>query len=153
MPKIGYLIIFILILIIAFLVYFRFPRKITKSITQKISGQDFSLDIADNSYLQAKGLSGISKLAANDGMLFIFNGEAYRYFWMKDTLIPLDMIFITQSGQVTDIDTAVPEPGKSDLQLKIYQSSQPVKYVIELNANTAQKINLKIGDFININNQ
>jgi len=145
----------IIVLVVLLLIYLSTKLFINKSsplktITQKISDQNFSLEIADNAYLQAKGLSNRSQLCANCGMLFIFNGEAYRYFWMKDTLIPLDMIFITQNGQVTDINTANPQPGLSDLQLKIYQSSEPVKYVIELNAGISQKINLKVGDFIKL---
>lgn len=151
MSKFGYLIILILILIIGFLIYINFPRKVLQTITQKISDQNFSLEIADNSYLQAKGLSKRTTLCSNCGMLFIFNGENIRYFWMKDTLIPLDMIFVKADGQVTDIFTANPEIGRSDYQLKIYQSSLPTKYVIELNANTSEKINLKPGDYIKIN--
>jgi len=83
-------------------------------------------------------------------MLFIFKSENYQSFWMKDTLIPLDIIFIKESGQVTDIYTAHPEKGKSDFQLTLYKSTEPTKYVIELNANTASKLNLKIGDYIKI---
>ena len=150
MSKTGYIIIIFLILTIVFLIYINFPRKVTKSITQKISSQNFSLEIADNSYLQAKGLSKRSELCSDCGMLFIFNGENTRYFWMKDTFIPLDMIFIKKNGLVTDIFTAQPETNKSDFQLKIYQSSQAVQYVIELNAGTAVKINLKVGDFIKL---
>ena len=147
MSKIAYLII---IIVVAVFIYQKFPRKISKSINQKIGDQNFSLEIADNSFLQAKGLSKRSTLCEKCGMLFIFRGDAPRSFWMKDTLIPLDIIFITSLGQITDIFTANPEPGISSFQLTIYQSSRPTQYVIELNAGTAQKLNLKVGDTINI---
>jgi len=148
MQKIGYLII---IIIIAALVYIKFPRKVSKTIDQKIASETFSLEVANNTYLLAKGLSNRTELCANCGMIFIFPFETTQTFWMKDTLIPLDMIFINQSGQITDIYTANPEPGKNDFQLTMYSSTSPSKYVIELNANTSKKLELKKGDLINLN--
>jgi len=147
MQKIGYLL--ILLGLILF-IYYKYPRKSSKGIEQKIGDQIFNLEIADNPYLLAKGLSGRDNLCPKCGMLFIFKSENYQSFWMKDTLIPLDIIFIKESGQVTDIYTAHPEKGKSDFQLTLYKSTEPTKYVIELNANTASKLNLKIGDYIKI---
>jgi len=147
MSKIAYLII---VIVIAIFVYQKYPRKTLKTIHQKIGDQSFSLEIANNPILQAKGLSGRSSLCEKCGMLFIFKGDAPRSFWMKDTLIPLDIIFITSLGQITDIYTATPEPEKSSFQLTIYQSTAPTQYVIELNAGTAQKLNLLVGDTINI---
>jgi len=148
MSKIGYLII---IIIIAALIYLKFPRKVTKTINQKIASENFSLELANNTFLLAKGLSGRRELCANCGMIFIFPFEATQTFWMKDTLIPLDMIFTNQDGQITDIYTASPEPGLSDFQLTLYQSTSPAKYVIELNAGLSKKLNLKKGDSIKLN--
>lgn len=150
MPKTLFIVLFVSLLIYLSAKLFLNKTAPIQSLNQKISDQYFSLDIANSSYLQAKGLSKRPSLCSNCGMIFIFNGESIRYFWMKDTLIPLDMIFVKTNGQVTDIFTANPEIGRSDYQLKIYQSSVPVKYVIELNADTSKKINLKVGDFIKI---
>lgn len=148
MSKIGYLII---IIIIGILIYSKFPRKVSKVIDQNIGNQKFSLEIADNLYLLEKGLSGRSQLCPNCGMLFIFNLETFQMFWMKDTLIPLDLLFINSQGIITDIFTANPEPGKNDLQLTLYKSSRPTRYVIELNAGTAEKLNIKAGDYLKLN--
>jgi uncharacterized protein len=148
MPKIGYLII---ILIIGLLIYLKYPRKVTKIIDQKIANQNFTLEIADNIYLLAKGLSNRGELCQNCGMLFIFNWETTQTFWMKDTLISLDIIFINKSGLITDIYTASPEPNKNDFQLTLYQSTAPSQYVIELNAGTSKKLGLKKDDQINLN--
>ncbi len=136
---------------IALFAYFKIPRKSNKSLTLKIKDQNFTLEIADNPYLQAKGLSNRSQLCPQCGMLFLFSAERKQSFWMKETLIPLDMIFIDKSGLITDIYTALPEPGKADFQLKIYASTRPAIYVIELNAGTATKLNLQVGDRINLN--
>lgn len=152
MPKTTYLIIFI---ILSLLIYLSikliiFKPSSPKSTTQKIGSEIFNLQIADTPYLLAKGLSGRDNLCPSCGMLFIFKSENYQTFWMKDTLIPLDIIFIKENGQITDIYTASPERGKSDFQLTLYKSSQPTKYVIELSADTASKLNLKIRDYIKL---
>jgi len=151
MPKAIIIILFVLLLIYLSSKLFINKSTPTRTLTQNIKEEIFILEIADNPYLQAKGLSGRTHLCQNCGMLFIFNKEIIQSFWMKDTLIPLDIIFINKSGQITDIYTASPEPKKSDLQLKIYQSSQAAKYVIELNAGTAVKIGLNKGDILDLN--
>jgi uncharacterized membrane protein (UPF0127 family) len=153
MPKTPSLIIF---LIVSLLIYLSIKLIIFKpstpnTVTQKINDKNFILEVADTPYLQAKGLSSRSSLCPDCGMLFIFNRESFQSFWMKDTLIPLDIIFIKANGEITDIYTAFPESGKSDFQLSLYKSSQPIKYVIELNALTASNLNLKSGDLINLN--
>jgi len=145
MQKIGYLIILLAIIIF---VYTKIPRKVNKTIDQKIGNQLFSLEVADNVYLLGKGLSNRNELCSKCGMLFLFGFESTQTFWMKDTLIPLDMIFINANGQVTNIVTAYPEPNKSDFELTLYQGT--AKYIIELNGGTSQKIGLKIGDQIDL---
>ena len=146
MQKIGYLIILLAIVIF---VYSKYPRKVRKTIDQQIANQNFSLEVADNVYLLGKGLSGRKELCSKCGMLFVFGFESPQTFWMKDTLIPLDMIFIGSSGQITKIVTANPELGKNDFELTLYQAT--AKYIIELNGGISEKIGLKIGDQINLN--
>lgn len=152
MPKTTYLIIFFTISLLIYLSIklFIFKPSTPGTITQNIKDRNFTLEIADTPYLLAKGLSGRTKLCSNCGMLFIFGHESTQTFWMKDTLIPLDMIFIKASGQITDIYTASPETGKSDFQLTLYKSTQPIKYVIELNAGTAKNLNLKTGEYLKL---
>lgn len=153
MSKTIYLMIFIFI---SLLIYLSFKLIIFRpsdpgTLTQKIKQQNFTLEIADTPYLLAKGLSSRSVLCPNCGMFFIFKTENIQTFWMKETLIPLDIIFIKESGQITDIYTASPETDKSDFQLTLYRSQEPSKYVIELNAGTANNLNLITGDYINLN--
>ena len=80
-------------------------------------------------------------------MLFVFPGEGILPFWMKDTLIPLDLIWVNQRGIVVTIETA-PVENKSLTQLTVYKNTLPAGYVIELNANTAKNIGLQVGDHI-----
>ena len=110
-------------------------------------------EVADDDEERSQGLMNREKLESGNGMLFVFEDEAPRAFWMKNTLIPLDIIFIDETDLVTDIFTAQPQPNTPDSRLKIYQSSVPTKYVIEINANTSQQINLQIGDYIKLANR
>ena len=111
----------------------------------KIKDVDYKIEIAKTSAQKIKGLSSRNHLCSNCGMIFIFGFESDLPFWMKDTLIPLDLIWLNKNGQVVDIQTA----NEINSQ-KIYHNQSPAQYVIELNASDSQKINLKIGDIIDI---
>ncbi len=78
-------------------------------------------------------------------MLFIFEKEGAYPFWMKDTHIPLDIIWLNSKKEVTKIITTL----KTDSEDYLI-NSKPSKYVIELNANESFKLNLKIGDTVDI---
>jgi len=113
----------------------------------KIKNFDYKIELAKTTAQKSKGLSGRETLCKNCGMLFIFAFETNLPFWMKDTLIPLDMIWLDKSGKIVDIQTII-----ETNSTKIYQNQNPAKYVLELNANDSQKINLKIGDIIQLLN-
>ena len=115
------------------------------SIKMKIGNNNYNIELATTIAQKTKGLSGRDSLCKNCGMLFTFGFETNLPFWMKDTLIPLDMIWLDKNGKIVDIQTA------SEINsTKIYQNQTPAQYVLELNANDSQKINLKIGDIINL---
>lgn len=150
MPKII-LIVLISILIASIYILF-FPKKAVSLKTKdfKIANQQFLLEIATSINDKATGLANRTNLCPNCGMIFIFNQDSLQTFWMKNTLIPLDIIFIDSSGKVSNIETAVPEPGVNDFSLKLYRSSKPVMYVIELNAGISKELGLKAGDPIDL---
>ena len=102
-----------------------------------------NVEIADDNNERATGLMFREKLNENEGMLFIFENEDYQTFWMKNTMIPLDMIFIGKDFIIVDIKNA--EPCRED-PCKLYKSSKPAKYVLEVNSNFAARNNIKIGD-------
>ena len=140
MPKI---VLIFIVLLIGFIVYLYFPFKLkTKNI--KIKDQDFSLEIATTPSQLSRGLGGRQSLCPNCGMLFIFPTPQILQFWMKDTLIPLDMIFIDANNKIINIVTAPIN------NLKIYTSMSPALYCLELNANRASELNLKTGDTISL---
>jgi hypothetical protein len=101
-----------------------------------------SAEIADNMQEWEAGLMNRSSLPENDGMIFIFPDSQQRIFWMKDTLIPLDMIFISDRFEVADITTM--EPCRAD-PCPSYTSKLPARYVLEVNAGYAKENNVTTG--------
>ena len=149
MAKNTIIIVSILVLILLVTIYFFFLNKPPlNTISVDLNGQKFNLEVANTIPQKTLGLGKRTSLCEKCGMLFIWSFSQPLAFWMKDTLIPLDIIFINKDHQIVDIYTAYPEPGVSDLKLKIYSSSQPSQYVIELNAGTATKLKLSSGDVI-----
>lgn len=97
------------------------------------------------------GLMCVRSLAPNAGMLFVFDdGDSPRSFWMKNTLVPLDMIFVRKDGTVNNIDANVPatKPGTPDERLPDYYGTGT--YVIELAAGAAARAGIRPGTHLDI---
>jgi len=109
-----------------------------------------SLEVADNDSARRKGLMFRKNLEKDQGMLFVFEDEAARSFWMKNTYIPLDIIFVDSNMSIVNIEEAYPQPNVSDRNLEIYRSEAPAKYVIELNQGYSENISLEKGDKVKI---
>lgn len=149
MSKITVVLIIILIAIII-LLYFPFKLK-TKEII--VGNQKLTVEVATTPRQLTQGLSNRQELCQNCGMLFVFPYPQILSFWMKDTLIPLDMIFIDKDNKITNIVTALPAKALAtagQVDLPIYTSSSPALYCLELNANRATELNLKPGDIIKL---
>jgi uncharacterized protein len=146
------IIILAVIFIIALVYQLFFNHPAMKTISLKIKDTVFHLEVAQTISQKAQGLMNRTTLAENRGMIFIFDFEMPQGFWMKNTIIPLDMIFVKSDGTVTDIATATPEPGIPDTKLTIYRSSSSAKYVIELPSGTCNKIGLLPGNKIDLTN-
>ncbi len=103
----------------------------TKSYVE-IDGEEIIVELARTNIERQYGLMFRDKLCDNCGMLFIFDGEDRHSFWMKNTRIPLDMIFINSNLKIVDILHAVPcveDPCKS------YVPNENARYVLETNGN------------------
>ena len=103
------------------------------------------VEIADHNQERMKGLMFREHLNENNGMLFVFENEEHQIFWMKNTLIPLDMIFISKDLKIVDIKYAIP---CEKYACQLYESSKPAKYVLEVNGNFTTRNDIKIGDKI-----
>ena len=95
-----------------------------------------------------KGLMNRASLPKDSGMLFIFPDEETRSFWMKDTLIPLDVIFISSKGRVNEMITL--NPCQETEICQPYNSKTPAQYVLEINAGTAEKWKIMEGDTVEL---
>ncbi len=110
-----------------------------------LGGHVLSLEIAATPQERAQGLMGRPSLPLNQAMLFVFESEGTWGFWMKNTLIPLDILWINSALEVVDIQTMVPEPGKSDAALTRYSPRAPARYALEMNAGLATAYQLSQG--------
>jgi uncharacterized protein len=102
-----------------------------------------NVEIADTAKERAQGLMFRENLGESEGMLFVFEGENYHSFWMKNTLIPLEMIFINENLEIVDIKHAV--PCKID-PCANYRPAEPAGYVLEVNEGFSAENGISIGD-------
>ena len=110
-----------------------------------LAGREFSVELAVTPEERQRGLSNRESLPDDAGMLFIFEEERTLSFWMRETLIPLDILFINREGRIVDIQTMRPEPAASTSGLTTYRSVKPAMYALEVNAGTAVKLGLTPG--------
>lgn len=107
------------------------------------------VEVPDDRGEFARGLMFRKHLPWNAGMLFTYGDEETRSFWMKNTLIPLDMVFFDSSSKIIDIKENVPpcrqEEGEEE-QCPTYPSKGPAQYVLEVNAGFVREKGIKIGD-------
>lgn len=109
------------------------------------------VEVADDAKERETGLMFRKNLEWNNRMLFIFDDEYNLSFWMKNTYIPLDMIFIDKDLRIVDIKENV-QPCIEDEQYicPSYPSKQPAKYVLEVNAGFVEQNGIKAGDIIDL---
>ena len=101
----------------------------------------FNVYIATNSQQRSQGLMYIRSMAADEGMLFIYSQPAQISMWMKNTLIPLDMLFISNTSRISSIhENAVP------LSETIIKSKETVAGVLELNGGAARRYGIPPGN-------
>ncbi len=84
------------------------------------------------------GLMDRGALPQDHGMLFIYPLESELRFWMRNTLIPLDILFLGSTLRVVDVQRMTPQPGVPPQDLTIYASQAPARYALEVNAGRAE---------------
>lgn len=100
----------------------------------------FTVELADEPAERAQGLMNREKLGASQGMLFVYEAPQRVSFWMKNTLIPLDMIFLDETGTVLRVhDNAVP------LDTTAIEGGAGVKFVLEINGGLAKRLGIGPG--------
>ncbi len=103
----------------------------------------FHIEIADNEDTQELGLMNRTSLAEDSGMLFVWRDIEQRTFWMKNTLIPLDMLFVAEDGTIHHIHHMA-----KPLDLSKVSSEAPSKAVLEINGGLSDILGIAEGDKI-----
>jgi uncharacterized membrane protein (UPF0127 family) len=103
----------------------------------------FSVEIADEPDERERGLMYRTEMAADAGMIFAYDSPQIITIWMKNTVLPLDIIYVNEQGRVMTI-----APDAEPYSLKLISSQKPVVAAIEFNAGTAARIGLKPGDTV-----
>jgi len=139
-------VIILLIVILGIAVIF-IPKNVKNKegfVKINISGAEINAEIADERGEIERGLMYQESMGEKEGMLFIFDKEKETNFWMKNTLIPLDIIFLDENKEIVNIaENAV--PCKTE-ECALYPSQFPVKYAIEVNAGFVDKKGIKLGE-------
>ena len=114
----------------------------------ELGGKTFRVEIAETREKQALGLMFRDSMPRNKGMIFIFPNEAPRSFWMKNTRIPLDIMYFDKGLKLVSISADTPPCRVS--RCPSYPSSKPAMYVLELNAGMAAELGVGPGDLLEI---
>ena len=131
------------------------PNELDKLGTARLSiaGQPFELWVADDSQERERGLMFVTaeQMAplpdgTMRGMLFVFDHEQHLYFWMKNTIIPLDIAYLDSAGTIAATHTMAPFDDRAGR----YPSGSPAQFAIEVKANVWADLGVAVGDRIEI---
>lgn len=103
----------------------------------------FSVTVADDPEARAKGLMHVDQMPKMAGMLFVYDAPQHARFWMRNTLIPLDMIFADDAGRVQKI-----HPMARPLDETVIDGGDGIRYVLELNGGMSARLGLAAGDVL-----
>lgn len=124
---------------------FEFSKQGGLSFTTSEGGVIATIDIeiADTDEKRRTGMMYRDKLAEKQGILFIFPQERYLSFWMRNTVVPLDMFFVNSGMEIVTIHRETVPFTENPLV-----SDSPALYVVEVNAGFADKLGITVGDMI-----
>jgi len=125
-----------------------FPKSTLAIYTPDMRKHEFKIWIADTEARREQGLMFVKSLPADQGMLFIFDAPRRVSMWMRNTLIPLDMVFITVEGRVDSVAT-----NTKPMSERIISSKGVVQTVLELKGGVALQWNIGAGAVVKINAQ
>ena len=127
-------------------VYYMFQKEGELTISDSTNSIKAKIDveIADTDYERQLGLMKRVSMEEKQGMLFIFPSDTMQSFWMRNTLISLDMIFINSNKEIVTI-----QKNTKVLSDQSYPSTAPAKFVLEVNGGFTDKYKIVVGDVIN----
>lgn len=111
----------------------------------ELKGERFEVEIAADDVARARGLMFRRELAPDRGMLFIHDHEQPQAFWMKNTYIPLDILYFDRDRRLVSASLRTPPCSGGD-RCPAYPSAGPALYTLELNAGIAERLGVSRGD-------
>jgi membrane fusion protein (multidrug efflux system) len=115
----------------------------------ELKGKRFTVELAADESERAQGLMFRELMAMDHSMLFIFGSEEPRSFWMKNTRVPLDILYFDAARRLVSLHSRVP-PCPDGARCPSYASDGPAAYVLELNAGQAEALGLRRGDELQV---
>lgn len=112
----------------------------------KIKNKTLHIELAETMEQHSYGLMNRQELAENAGMLFVFDSEEQRFFWMKNTFINLSIAYFDRNKKIIDIQDMKAATSSLDENLPSYPSKGKAKYALEVNQGWFEKNNIKVGD-------
>lgn len=124
-----------------------------------IGGRTFLLEVAEDAATQQQGLGGRREIARDGGMLFVFEEAGWQSFVMRDCVIPIDLIYLDETGRVVSVHAMTPEAPRSVdegngidgelrymARLESYVSGGDAKYAVEVRGGTIAELGIAAGD-------
>lgn len=111
----------------------------------ELKGKRYAVEIADDAGERERGLMFRDEMAPDHGMLFIHEAEEDQSYWMKNTKIPLDILYFDQDRKLVSVQQRVPPCSLGD-RCPPFPSEGPAQYVLELNGGTVEAMELKAGE-------
>ena len=108
-------------------------------ITLHVGGRTIAVEVADTPQERALGLMGRASMGPDDGMLFVYPDEAQRSFWMKNTILPLSIAFVSRAGSIVHLADMEP------LSERPIPSMHPTMFAIEMNRGWFEANGVKVG--------
>jgi len=122
-----------------------------ESSTVSIGDRSWRVAIAATPARRTEGLSGVTRLAADEGMLFVFEEPSVQRFWMQGCRIPLDVAFIDADGRIVAMHTMAAEPPRTPPErMRKYSSGVPVLYALEVRAGALADAQVQLGDRVRL---
>jgi len=118
--------------------------------TAELKGHKFEVELATDDATRERGLMFRDSMPADHGMLFLFDQPQELQFWMKNCRMPLDILYFDEKYKMVSVQQRVPPCQNGGNSCPTYPSNGQAKYVLELNAGTADKLGVKPGDELKV---
>ncbi len=132
-PLLVSVVLIVLIAVLGALFFFHNATSLQKNTVNSPAG--FTFETAATTEARILGLSGRSEIPENYGMLFVFDMDVTPAFWMKDMLVPIDIIWISKDGEIVGIESEV----QPSTYPNTFSPAVPIRYVLETRAGEAAR--------------